>query len=90
MVTKNKTTHTQMEVLSMISFGTGGWRAIIGDEFTKTNVQRLTYALAQWMKKEDVQDKSFDIGYDRRFFKPRGSPVGGGGHGRGRHPYADD
>ena len=51
----------------MISFGTGGWRAIIGDEFTKQNVQRLTYALAQRMKREDVQDKSFLIGYDRRF-----------------------
>ncbi|MDD3335240.1 MAG: phosphoglucomutase/phosphomannomutase family protein [Eubacteriales bacterium] len=51
----------------MISFGTGGWRAIIGDEFTKANLQRLTYALAQRMKREDVQDKSFCIGYDRRF-----------------------
>lgn len=51
----------------MISFGTGGWRAIIGDEFTKANVQRLTLALAQRMKQEDVQEKSFCIGYDRRF-----------------------
>ncbi len=51
----------------MISFGTGGWRAIIGDEFTKYNVQRLMRALAQRMKDEDVQDKSFCIGYDRRF-----------------------
>ena len=24
-----------------IEFGTGGWRAIIGDGFTKANVQRL-------------------------------------------------
>ena len=23
----------------MIHFGTGGWRAIIGDEFTKQNIQ---------------------------------------------------
>ena len=27
-----------------IEFGTGGWRAIIGDGFTKANVQRLAYA----------------------------------------------
>ncbi|MEG2356710.1 MAG: phosphoglucomutase/phosphomannomutase family protein [Clostridia bacterium] len=51
----------------MISFGTGGWRAIIGEDFTKENVQKLTRALALRMKKEDVQDKSFCIGYDRRF-----------------------
>lgn len=51
----------------MISFGTGGWRAIIGDEFTKLNIQRLMRALALRIKAEEVQDKSFLIGYDRRF-----------------------
>ena len=51
----------------MISFGTGGWRAIIGEDFTKENVQKLTRALALRIKAEDVQDKSFCIGYDRRF-----------------------
>ena len=25
----------------MIKFGTGGWRAIIGDDFTKQNIQTL-------------------------------------------------
>ena len=30
----------------MIKFGTGGWRAIIGDEFTKENIQILTQAIA--------------------------------------------
>lgn len=56
--------------MQMISFGTGGWRAIIADGFTKLNVQRLARALALRMKAEDVQDKSFCIGYDRRFFEP--------------------
>ena len=32
--------------MQMISFGTGGWRAIIADGFTKLNVQRLARALA--------------------------------------------
>ena len=32
-----------------ITFGTGGWRAIIGDGFTKANVQRLALALARKM-----------------------------------------
>ncbi|MEG0765683.1 MAG: phosphoglucomutase/phosphomannomutase family protein [Pseudoflavonifractor sp.] len=50
-----------------IHFGTGGWRAIIGDEFTRANVQLLTAALAQKLKDEGVADRGFIIGYDRRF-----------------------
>ena len=30
----------------MIRFGTGGWRAIIGEEFTKANIQILAKAMA--------------------------------------------
>lgn len=51
----------------MIKFGTGGWRAIIGEDFTKANVQLLTAALAQKMKDEDKDKNGFIIGYDRRF-----------------------
>lgn len=51
----------------MIKFGTGGWRAIIGDEFTKANVQLLTLALARKMMDEGKADAGFVIGYDRRF-----------------------
>jgi len=51
----------------MIKFGTGGWRAIIGDEFTKANVQLLTAAIAKKLKDEDKVSNGFVIGYDRRF-----------------------
>ena len=51
----------------MIAFGTGGWRAIIGDEFTKANIQILAKAMADKMKAEGVDDKEMVIGYDRRF-----------------------
>lgn len=51
----------------MLKFGTGGWRAIIGDEFTKANLQLLSYAMAKKMKAEGVADRGFVIGYDRRF-----------------------
>lgn len=51
----------------MIAFGTGGWRAIIGDEFTRVNVQRLTLAVARRMKAEECDGRGFVIGYDRRF-----------------------
>ena len=50
-----------------IEFGTGGWRAIIGDGFTRANVQLLTAALAQKMKDENGAERGFMIGYDRRF-----------------------
>lgn len=51
----------------MIRFGTGGWRAIIGDEFIKTNIQILARAMCEKMKCENNADKGIVIGYDRRF-----------------------
>lgn len=36
----------------MIKFGTGGWRALIGEDFTKANVQLLTQALVVLMKEQ--------------------------------------
>lgn len=51
----------------MIKFGTGGWRAIIGDEFIKSNIQLLAKAMCKKMKNEDVADRGIVIGYDRRF-----------------------
>ncbi len=53
----------------MIKFGTGGWRAIIGEEFIKTNVQLLTQGLANKMIEEGTM--SFVIGYDRRFLSDK-------------------
>lgn len=53
--------------MSAIQFGTGGWRAIIGDGFTKANVQRLAAALARKMIDEGVSQRGFLVGYDRRF-----------------------
>lgn len=53
----------------MIEFGTGGWRAIIGDEFTKENVQRLSLALARRIKEERPDQKCVIVGYDRRFLR---------------------
>lgn len=51
----------------MIKFGTGGWRAVIGEEFTKANIQKLAKGLAVKMKDEGVADKGIVLGYDRRF-----------------------
>lgn len=53
--------------IKMIKFGTGGWRAVIGDEFTKENIQILARALVDKMRAEGVAEKGIVIGYDRRF-----------------------
>ena len=51
----------------MIRFGTGGWRAIIADEFTKENVRLLTAGLCAHMKREGYEGNTICLGYDRRF-----------------------
>lgn len=51
----------------MIKFGTGGWRAVIGDEFIKSNIQLLAKAMCVKMKREGVAEREMVIGYDRRF-----------------------
>ena len=51
----------------MIKFGTGGWRAIIGEDFTKSNIQKLAKGLAMKMKDEGVTENGIVLGYDRRF-----------------------
>ena len=36
----------------MIRFGTGGWRAVIADDFTKANLRLLAAGLCRKMDKE--------------------------------------
>ena len=50
----------------MIKFGTGGFRGIIGDTFTKENVQLIAQGLSEIIKNEN-DDKPVAIGYDYRF-----------------------
>jgi len=55
----------------MIKFGTGGWRAIIGEGFTMDNVKLLSQAIADDMKAKNQTDKGIVIGYDRRFLSDK-------------------
>ncbi len=50
-----------------IHFGTGGWRAVIGEGFTMNNVRRLCQALANQVIREGKESQGVLIGYDRRF-----------------------
>lgn len=51
--------------MSVIKFGTDGWRAIIAQEYTVANVERISEATAQWMLKKKMT--KVVIGYDCRF-----------------------
>lgn len=51
----------------MIKFGTGGWRAVIADGFTKENIRLVAAGLASLMEKEGHAGATVCVGYDRRF-----------------------
>jgi phosphomannomutase len=55
----------------MIRFGTGGWRAIIGEDFTADNVKLLAQAVSIDMKNNGCEAKGIVIGYDRRFLSDK-------------------
>ena len=72
----------------MVRFGTGGWRAIIADGFTKENIRLLTAGLCRLMEKEGLAGAQLCVGYDRRFLSKESA------HwacevlaGNGFHPY---
>ncbi len=50
----------------MISFGTGGFRGIIGDDFTKSNIELIAQGLSNIIN-EQGNAKPIIIGYDNRF-----------------------
>ncbi|GAB2458035.1 NTP transferase domain-containing protein [Xylanimonas ulmi] len=50
-----------------IVFGTGGWRALIGEGYTLANVRRLCQAIANEVTRKGVEHQGVVIGGDRRF-----------------------
>ena len=51
----------------MIRFGTGGWRAVIGDDFTRYNIERVAQGLCDMISAEFPKKKRVVLGHDRRF-----------------------
>lgn len=51
----------------MIKFGTGGWRAVIGDDFVSENIRRVAKGIVLLAKEQNKFSKPVIIGYDRRF-----------------------
>ncbi len=50
-----------------IVFGTGGWRAVIGEGYTLANVRRLCQAIANETIRQGLDSRPVVIGGDRRF-----------------------
>jgi len=55
--------------MSSIKFGTDGWRAVIADQFTFANVERVAQATADYWRANPAPgtEAKIVIGYDRRF-----------------------
>ena len=53
--------------MNKISFGTGGWRAIIGEDFICENVRKVAKGISLLMHEENKTEKPVIIGFDRRF-----------------------
>jgi phosphomannomutase len=54
---------------ALIKFGTDGWRAVIAEDFTFRNLDRVAQATADFWKSHPVDGarKTIIVGYDRRF-----------------------
>ena len=57
----------RQEEENLIAFGTGGWRAVIGEGFTLHNVRRLAQALANAITYRGEEQRGVLVGFDRRF-----------------------
>jgi phosphomannomutase len=55
--------------MSQIKFGTDGWRAVIAEDFTFANVERVAQATADYWNENPISgtEKKAVVGYDRRF-----------------------
>lgn len=51
----------------MINFGTGGWRAVIGEDFIRENIARVAEGIVKLAREEGKTGKPIPVGYDRRF-----------------------
>lgn len=56
--------------MSLITFGTDGWRSIIAENFTFDNVRLVTQAIADYVKVNYPEKSPVVIGYDTRFLSP--------------------
>lgn len=56
---------------SSIKFGTDGWRAAIGEEYTFANVRIVSQAVAEFLMAEGLAARGLVVGHDTRFASER-------------------
>ena len=50
-----------------LKFGTDGWRAVIGDQFTFANVRCCAQGVATYLRRAGLAERGLVVGYDTRF-----------------------
>lgn len=53
--------------MRQITFGTSGWRAVLGEDFTFQSVRIVAQAIVHVLKQEKIGHRGLIIGYDARF-----------------------
>src|SRR4051794_7312909 len=56
---------------TQIKFGTDGWRAIIAEDFTFSNVRALAASVARLLKQSGMAERGLVVGWDTRFASDR-------------------
>ena len=53
--------------MSVIRFGTAGWRSIIAEDFTFSNLRLVVQSISEYFSKDTSSKKLVIVGYDTRF-----------------------
>lgn len=57
--------------MAQIKFGTDGWRAVIGEDYTFENVRKVAQAQVIYMQEHGLADRGLLVGYDTRYASDR-------------------
>src|SRR5438477_9961671 len=64
--------------MTQIKFGTSGWRAVIGEEFTFANVRRTVTGIARYVRSQKQNGARILVGRDPRFLGETLTPMAAG------------
>src|SRR5438874_1156456 len=64
--------------MTQIKFGTSGWRAVIGEEFTFANVRRTVTGIARYVRSQKPKGARILVGRDPRFLGEILTPMAAG------------
>ena len=57
----------EMRPPTKIKFGTDGWRAVIGEDYTFDNVRACAASVAMYLKQRGLAERGLVVGYDARY-----------------------